>query len=522
MADEEAAANQVEDEGAEAGEEKAEDLKDVLKKSIKVEVGDAGVLRKTVTVTVPRESLNTELDKDYDEIVSEAVVPGFRRGRAPRRLVEKRFGKEIGEQVQNRLIPNAFLAAVEKEDLKVLGDPRVWIKVKDKKGKIGEEGVEKEQLVDLTDAIQQIELPAEGDLTLKCEVEIKPAFELPPLEAVPIEKPDVKVDDDDVTERINRIRAIRGTWAPVVDGEVEADDLVVCNLKVTADGKEVKTEENVRLAARPTRLEGAVLNDLGDVLEGAKIGDVRSSEGDLPDDYELADFRGQKAKFELTINEIKRMELPPLEEQYYKSQGFDTEEEYRTWLKTEMQGQLEGEIKRAMRDQVRKYLLDSTKFELPEGLSNRQTERVVLKRMIELQRQGVPQADIEKHADELRTGAQETANVQLKLYFILEEIAEKLEIEVKEEELNEQIAAMARAYNRRFDRVRDELAKANGLESLYLEIRDEKCIDKILETAKITEAKVEKKPSRSRSAKKAAEGERAEKAAKPKRTPPPK
>ncbi len=521
MADEELTANQVDQEGVgDAGEEKEEDLKELLKKAIKVEVADAGVLRKTITVTVPRQSLDTELDKDYDEIVSEAVVPGFRRGRAPRRLVEKRFGREIGEQVQTRLVPNAFLAAVEKEDLKVLGDPRVWVIVKDKKAKAGEEAVEKEQLLEMTDAMQQMKLPAEGDLTFKCEVEIKPAFELPSLEGVAIEKPDVKVDDDDVTERINRIRAVRGAWVPVVDGEVQKDDLVVCNLKVSVDGKEVKTEENVRLAARPTRLEGAVLDDLGEVLAGAKLGDARTTKGTLPEDYELGEFRGKTADFELAINEIKRIELPPLEEAYYKSQGFDSEDEYRAWLKTQMQGELELEIKRAMRDQVRKYLLDSVKLELPEGLSARQTERVVLKRMIELQRQGVPQADIEKHADELRTGAREAATVQLKLYFILEEIAEKLDIEVTEEEINGQIAAMARAYNRRFDRVRDELAKANGLESLYLEIRDEKCIDKILDAAKITEAKVEKKPPRSRAAKKPAAGEGAEKVKKPKRTPP--
>lgn len=522
MAEEDVAANKAEEEVAGSGEEKEETLTEALKKTVKVEVADAGVLRKTVTVTVPRESLDAELDKDYKEVVTEAVVPGFRRGRAPRRLVEKRFGQEIGEQVQTRLVPSAFMAAVEKEDLKVLGDPRVWVKVKDKKAKAGEEGVEKERLIEMTEALQQMKLPSEGDLTFRCEVEIKPAFELPSLEGVPIEKPDVKVDDDDVTERINRIRAIRGTWAPVADGEVQADDLLVCNLKVTVDGKEVKTEENIRLAARPTRLEGAVLDNLDEVLEGAKIGDVRKAEGVLPDDYATAEFRGKTAQFELAINEIKRIELPPLEGEYYKSHGFETEDEYRSWLRTEMQGELDAGIKRALRDQVRKYLLDNVKLELPEGLSARQTERMVLKRMIELQRQGVPPAEIEKHGDELRTGAREAAAVQLKLYFILEEIAEKLDIEVTEEEINEQIAAMARTYNRRFDRVRDELAKANGLESLYLEIRDEKCIDKILETAKITEAKVQKKAQRSRSAKKAAGGEDSERAAKPKRTPPPK
>jgi trigger factor len=163
-------------------------------------------------------------------------------------------------------------------------------------------------------------------------------------------------------------------------------------------------------------------------------------------------------------------------------------------------------------------------------MSARQTERVVLRRMVELQRRGVPQAEIEKYADKLRTGAREQAISELKLYFILEEIAEKLEIEVTEEEINGQIAEMARAYNRRFDRVRDELAKNNGIESLYLEIRDEKCVDKILEKAKITEAKVEKKPAKKKTAKaaKAAKPEKPhdegeeEKKTKPRRTPPPK
>jgi len=542
MAEDEVAASQTDEETETEEGEGVEDPKEALKKVVKVEVADAGVLRKTITVTVPRESLDLELDKDYKELISEAVVPGFRRGRAPRRLVEKRFGSEVGEQVQTRIVPNAFMAAIEKEDLKVLGDPMVWVKVKDKKAK-GEEGAaEKEQLLDMASALQHMKLPEQGDLTFKCEVEMKPKFELPSLDGVPVEKPDIKISDEDIDARIDRVRAMRGNWVPVTDGEVEEDDLVICNLKMTVDGKVVKTEENARLAARPQRLEGAVLENLGEVLEGAKIGDARQIEGELPDDHEVADLRGKKATFDLTINEIKRLEMPPLEEQYYKSQGFDTLEEYRAWLREMMQGELDSEIKRSMREQVRQYLLEKTQLDLPEGMSARQTERVVLRRMIELQRRGVPQAEVEKYGDKLRTGAREQAVAELKLYFILEEIAEKLEIEVTEEEINGQIAAMARAYNRRFDRVRDDLARNNGIESLYLEIRDEKCIDKILETAEITEAKVEKKPAKKKSAKpkaaKPAESEKAakpakqakaakeadegEKKARPRRTPPPK
>ena len=177
--------------------EKKDDLKETLKKAIKVEVTDAGVLRKALTITVPRDALQTELDKDYKEIITEATVPGFRRGRAPRRLVEKRFGTEIGEQVQTRIIPNAFFAAIEKEELKVLGDPLVWAVIKDKKAK---EEAGKEELVDMASALQHMKLPGEGDFTFRCEVEIKPKFDVPTLEGVRIERPKVEIDDDDVTE----------------------------------------------------------------------------------------------------------------------------------------------------------------------------------------------------------------------------------------------------------------------------------------------------------------------------------
>jgi trigger factor len=528
MAEDEVAASQTDEETE--TEEGAQDPKESLKKVIKVEVADTGVLRKTISVTVPRENLDSELDKNYKELISEAIVPGFRRGRAPRRLIEKRFGGEVGEQVQTRIIPNAYMAAIEKEDLKVLGDPMVWVKVKDKKVKGEAEPQEKDQLLDMASALQHMKLPEQGDLTFKCEVEMKPAFELPELDGVPVEKPDMKVGDDEVDARIDRIRAMRGNWVPVPDGEVEEDDLVICNLKMMVDGKLVKTEENARLSARPQRIEGVVLENLGEVLAGARIGDARQVEGELPDDHEMADLRGKKVTFDLAINEVKRLEMPPLEEQYYKSQGFETLEEYRTWLRDMMQGELDSEIKRNLRNQVRQYLCDKTKLDLPEGMSARQTERVVLRRMVELQRRGVPQAEIEKYADKLRTGAREQAISELKLYFILEEIAEKLEIEVTEEEINGQIAEMARAYNRRFDRVRDELAKNNGIESLYLEIRDEKCVDKILEKAKVTEAKLEKKPAKKKTTKaakaakpekEADEGEE-EKKTKPRRTPPPK
>ena len=473
--------------------EEEEDIKTRLGKVISVEVGDAGVLRKTVSVSVPRDSINQEMDKEFKDLIKEAIVPGFRRGRAPRRLVEKRFGGEVGAQVQTRLVSNAYLAAIEKEDLKVLGDPMVWVKPK-REG----HAETNERLMDMPTALQQLRLPEDGPLQFKCEVEVKPEFTLPSLEGVKVEKPELTISDDDVSEQLKRIRARRGNWAPVSDGKVEKDDLLVCDLLVTADGNEVKKAENIQMFARPQRIEGVTFEELGDKLKGMKVGENRSLEGELPDDYEVADFRGKKAKFEIKVNEIKRLELPPLDKDYLSNLGFDSEKEYREHVKRQMESQLENELKRGMRNQVRKYLLDETKLDLPEGISSRQTDRAVLRKAVELRRQGVPEAEIAKHADELKTVAREEVTAELKLYFIMEEIAEKLEVEVSEEEINAQIAEIARAYNRRFDRVRDDLAKAGGIESLYLQIRDDKCIDKVLEKAQVVKAEPKKDEARAK------------------------
>lgn len=472
--------------------ETPEDVKELLKKAIDVKVEEAGVLRRTVTVTVPRDSLSQEFDKEYDDLISDAVVPGFRKGRAPRRLVEKRYGREVGAQVQTRMVSNAYLAAVEKEDLKVLGDPLVWVDTS--KGDGAEKGDSGERLMEMTEALEHIKLPEEGDFTFRCEVEIKPEFELPSLEGVKIEKPVLSIDDDDVSKEIDRFRARRGTWAPVEEGgKVEEDDLIVADLKVTVDGKEIANRENEQFAARPQMVEGAVVSDFGDKVKGSKVEDSVKFEAELPEDYELEECRGKKANFELKIHELKRIKLPPIDKAYLESQGFDSEDEYRSFVRSRMEDALDNEIRRGQRDQVRKYLLDNTKLDLPEGLSSRQSARVAARRMTELLRQGVPEAEIEKHADELRTSAKEQAAAELKLFFILEQVAEKFDVDVSEEELNGQIAQMAAMYGKRYDRMRDELSKNNGLVQMYLDLRDEKCIDKILSDAEIVEVTPDKK-----------------------------
>ncbi len=483
MANDESTDTMLEQDDAESAEESL-DIKEILKKAINVKVDDAGGLRRTLTITVPRDSLQTELDKEFKELLTESTIPGFRKGRAPRRLVEKRFGRDVTDQVQTRIISNAYIAAIDREGVKVLGDPLIWVNMKEKSGEMNE------KLVDMQVALAEMKIPETGDLTFRCEVEVKPEFDLPELEGIEITRPVVEVTDADVNEQVDRLRARRGSYAPMdQNAVVEKNDFLICDVRATVDGAEIMTLDNHPCAARAQVIEGAVISDFGDKMAGAKMGDSRTIEAALPDDFPTEAYRGKTAKFEMKLLEIKRLQLPPLDKAFLESLGFDGENELRDFVRANMTSQIDAEIRRGMQNQVRTYLLEHTDIQLPEGMSTRQAERIAARRRVELQRQGVPDEEIAKHADELMTSAREQAAAEMKLYFILDAIADKFEIDVSEDELNAQIAEMARAYNKRFDRMRDELARNDGLMMLFLEVRDEKCINRMLESAKHKEFK---------------------------------
>ena len=207
----------------------------------------------------------------------------------------------------------------------------------------------------------------------------------------------------------------------------------------------------------------------------------------IPEDHENIDVRGKKAKFEFTIREIKRLELPILDKSLLSQIGFDSEKELRNAIRSKLEFDIESAVKRNMREQIGDYLIDHIDIDIPEGLSQRQTDRSVARRLIELYQSGISEADIEKAKDQMQIEAHDQVVRDLKLYFILEKIAEERKIEVGEEQINGAIAQIAQRSNKRFDRVRDELSKGDGLMSLYLQIRDEKVLESLLEDAAITE-----------------------------------
>ena len=503
MSDEELAV--AEQDGADAEVELSDDEKFFvkLKEAVLVEQEEIGSLRRKLTVTVPRETVDERLGEQLTELRRDAVVPGFRKGHAPIRLVEKRFAADIGDQLKSQLVGRGYMAAIEKMELKPLGDPLVWVNVEEER--TDERGasrkVNADRLLPLDRALDHITLPKEGPLTFSCEVELKPEFELPALDMIPVKKPIVSIDDDDVENELKRTRMIRGTFKPVEEGEIEADDLLYVDMKLIIDGDVLLNEQNVDLAARDVRIKGIPLTGLGDELTGKTREDVVTFEAPVPDDHENTEIRGKTAKFEFAIREVKRLEVPPIDAEFLAQVGFDSEDELRQTVRSRLESQLDQTMQRLMRDQVANYLVEKAALDIPEGLSQRQTERSVARRVIEMYQQGVPEPEVEKIVDEMRAKAHEQTVRDLKLFFILEKIAEEREIEVNEEEVNAAIAEMAARTHRRFDRVRDDLSKGDGMLSLYLTLRDMRTIDSLLENAEVTEEEGPKKKPAKKSTK---------------------
>jgi len=253
------------------------------------------------------------------------------------------------------------------------------------------------------------------------------------------------------------------------------------------DNTIIAEEKNVSLAVNPGSIAGVRFEDLGEKLAGKKAGDSLSFEGAIPAEHPQETLRGKKITVNLTINKVRHEHLPEVNEDFAKMLGFENIEGLKKDLKDRLVVQLEQETKGAMAQQVYRYLLKNTSVDLPPNLSQRQQANVLRRKATELMERGVPEHEIVQHIDQLRIASSQQASVDLQLFFILGKLAEQFSIDVKEAELNARIASIAGMYGRRPEKLKQQMTQSGQLEQLFLQVRDGKVVDKILETAEITE-----------------------------------
>jgi trigger factor len=248
-----------------------------------VTIEEAGPCKKKVIIEVPQEAIKATLDEQYKELKNEAAVPGFRKGRAPIRLLEKRFGKDISEQVKLKLLASASESALKDNNIQQIGDPDI--------------------------DYEKVTLPETGSFKFDFEVEVRPEFELPSLEGIAVNKPKFEVTDQQVADEITALQKRSGIWVPQEGGKIENEDQIVADVQIKADdAAEEDRHDNTTISVRPTGfIQGIPVEKLSDLLAGAKQGDVKETTVEVAKTFYDEKYRGKKLAIKITIKDIKRM-----------------------------------------------------------------------------------------------------------------------------------------------------------------------------------------------------------------------
>jgi trigger factor len=431
-----------------------------------VKVEDAGPATKKVSVEIPQDRIQSVLEKQYRELKREAAVPGFRAGRAPRKLIERRFSASIKEEVRRQLISESYQQALEKNNLQPLGEPEF----------------------DNPDAIQ---LPDTGALSYAFSVEVQPDIQLPDMANLTVKKPKIAVTDANVDQAMNNLREQQGTLVPVEDRGVEDKDYIVADVHVKLNGEVVAHQHDAQLIARAGRIAGIQIEDLADKLRGAKGGESRTFTVHAPDTHQDERIRDKDVEIEVAVKDIKKLELVEVNQEFLDSLGFGNEQELRDALREQLEQRIESDVQNAMRQQVQKFLLDNVQIELPAKLSERQSDRVVQRRAMDLMMRGMPREQIEQNIEQIKAGAGEEAQQELKLFFILQKVSTDLNVDVDEAELNGRIAMLAAQRGRRPEKMKQEMSKDGSLANMYVQMREQKALDELLKSAKVEEVEPE-------------------------------
>ena len=348
-----------------------------------VTIEEAGLCKKHISIEIPEETIQNATDEQYDSLRKEALVPGFRKGRAPRRLLERRFGKETTEQVKLKLLADASDSALKDNELDVLREPDI--------------------------DFEKIELPDTGPLKFDFEVEVRPEFDLPQLEGIAVEKRKLEVTDEQIDRELEQLRKFSGVWAPRDGGETEPDDQVIADAILKADGVEEEEKlDNIEIYVRRNGFVGAIpVEKLDELLTGAKAGDIRQASIDVPKTYFREEYRGKKVEISIDIKDIKWLKPAELDQAFITRLGMEDENELREKTQDTLQSRLETQVRTEMSEQIYQYLHDNTKLDLPLDIVAQQATSLLQRQYQNLMMRGLPREQLNEQLEQLQAGSEE-------------------------------------------------------------------------------------------------------------------
>ncbi|MCG6553744.1 MAG: trigger factor [Candidatus Magnetominusculus sp. LBB02] len=407
-------------------------------------IEDITATKKRIIIEASAIEIEGEIQKALTEVRDRTRIPGFRQGKAPMSLVEKRFRKDAENNVLEKLIPQYYKDAVKAADLTPLLPP----------------------------VIESQDYKTKGSLRMVCAVEVRPRVADLVYEGLPVNEINVELADDEVQNQLNRLAMSKAVYSPVSDRPVEMDDLVVLDYSSSADD-EPKKDQFIKVGSE------AFPESFYTNIIGKGKGDTVEANAEFPAEHLNAQYSGKSVNFQITIKDIKALQLPPIDDEFAKDVGFDGLEELREHIKKTLLQMRKDKALKAEKGEMIKTLADKYQFDLPETALKQEIESIV---------HHARELDAYKDTseDDIKAKFKEDAERNVKIMVLLDIIGEKEAVKVTEEDMKERLISMAYSSSMAPEALLQYYNTQEGaLESLRYSLFREKVVDAIYAKAAV-------------------------------------
>lgn len=417
-------------------------------------------------IEVPADVVNSERSKIVAAFSAQAKIPGYRPGKIPPRIIEKRFAKGIEDELRERLVRNGCTEAVEKEAQDVLGI-----------GKIGDATFNPDQT-----------------FTFTAELITAPEFPLPEYKNIPVTVPPAAVTEQEIDATMENLRERYAEFTEV-ERPLKEGDFAVITYAAKLDGKPlVEADYEVGALAENEDFwikidEASFLPGFTPQLLGLNQGDKKEVTVVLAGDFAFEELRGKELVYDVEIKGIQEQSLPELNDELAeKIQAGKSLADIRSLIEQNLGSEKENRRQEAMSGQILKYLGEDLSFDLPEHLVRGETQRVVNNMVRQGQQSGMDNEAIMEHQEQILGSAAVSAKANVKTIFILEQIAKEEGIEASDDDIRRQVAMMAAQSGRPVKKIVRELRDSNGFDEIRHRITIGRTLEFLKANASVTEA----------------------------------
>jgi trigger factor len=416
--------------------------------------GNQGVL----TIEVEAAKVNEGLDAAFKKVVKQVNVPGFRKGKMPRGMFEKRFGVEsLYQDALDFILPEAYAKAIEEAGIDPIDRPEIDVEQMEK-GK---------------------------DLIFTAKVQVKPEVKLGEYKGLEVEKMETEVTAEDVEAELTSLQEKQAELAVKEEGKAEEGDTVTMDFEGFVDGEafEGGQAENYSLELG----SGQFIPGFEEQLIGVASGEEKEVEVNFPEEYHAAELAGKPATFKVKVHEIKAKELPALDDEFAKDadEEVETLAELKEKIEKRLQESKKNEAETAVRETLVNKASDNAEVEIPEVMVKAEVDRMMQEFEQRLQMQGM-NLDLYfqfsgQTEEDLRGQMTEDAGKRVRTNLTLEAIAAAENLEVTDEEAEEEVNKMAEQYNMSADNIKQALG---GLDTLKADLKVRKAVEFLVENSK--------------------------------------